>query len=601
MRRSLACLFAFAVLAGADFYDDFNDGSLEGWLPRCASATWWASDGMAYGSTSYTPAALVPPGATSYEDCVLATSAIGTHAFGMVARLSDQDTGVCAYVSPNADLARIRYITAGGLGATLSSISAPFPSGVPYELTFTCSGQNLSFQIFIPSTSQSWSFGAVDVLTTEGEVGLLMGDESLAGWDYLEVTGQEAGQGSLEPVSESVDDDSGGESSGDGDGAFEVGETIELILEIANNGTTPLSGLSAILESLSPQVTITDGYENYYLIPAGGTGTCEEDFGLTALSGGPASGVYPMLLTLYASGEPIAEINFDIPVGCGITTDVEGSQPSWSNISLANGWGNNWHLSTARNHTAGGSQSFKCGDTGSGDYDNLLYCSETSQWFNVPHDGQLDFWMWTDAQVSSGNLPQALDGGLVQLGQFDTWVTIDPAAGYTFEIPAGTSGPFPPATQVFSGTYSWQHLVFDLPDELAGPRKLRFVFGTDAAGTREGWFIDDVNLTGPSGIGEGSSGDTMLPLGAFSTPNPFTDIVSVSISGTDAGEASVRIFDLSGRMVAAFPPTGAQGSSALVTWDGRDSEGTAVAAGVYLARISTPGGEGALARLVRIR
>ncbi len=154
---------------------------------------------------------------------------------------------------------------------------------------------------------------------------------------------------------------------------------------------------------------------------------------------------------------------------------------------------------------------------------------------------------------------------------------------------------------MFSGTYSWQHLVFDLPDELAGPRKLRFVFGTDAAGTREGWFIDDVNLTGPSGIGEGSSGDTMLPLGAFSTPNPFTDIVSVSISGTDAGEASVRIFDLSGRMVAAFPPTGAQGSSALVTWDGRDSEGTAVAAGVYLARISTPGGEGALARLVRIR
>jgi hypothetical protein len=464
-------------------------------------------------------------------------------------------------------------------------------------MTLTCEGPALHFEIYVPSTGQGWTLDAVDPAPQAGEFGLVTGDEPLALWDWFDM--QILPGVALE--SETVDDDSDGESSGDNDGAFEVGETVELAIELANSGDADLQGVSAVLQSLSSQVSVTDSYEEYGTIPAGGTAFCGDDFGLYAVAGGPSTGVYPMRLNVFWTGGYSAQLDFEIPVGWGLESNAEGTQPGWSTVSLANGWGDNWHLSSTRNHTTGGSQSFKCGDTGAGDYDNLLYCSETSPWFNIPYDGQLDFWMWTDAQVFSGDLPQALDGGLIQVGQFDNWVTVDPVGGYTYEIPTGSTGPFDPATQVFSGSYSWQHVIVDFPYDVSGPRRLRFVFGSDAAGTREGWYIDDISVTGSTGIEEGQPSEPQLPLEATATPNPFIDQVVIGLTGADAAEAVVRIFDISGRMVAELGPVWVQGQTATVTWDGRASSGEPAAAGVYLARVSTPGGENILLRLVHTR
>jgi flagellar hook assembly protein FlgD len=77
--------------------------------------------------------------------------------------------------------------------------------------------------------------------------------------------------------------------------------------------------------------------------------------------------------------------------------------------------------------------------------------------------------------------------------------------------------------------------------------------------------------------------------------------VVIGLTGADAGEARVTVFDLSGRVVAELDPVSAQGQSATVTWDGRASSGEPAAAGVYLARVSTTGGESVLLRLVHTR
>ena len=45
---------------GTAFYDDFNDGDISDWEPRCAPGNWQATSGMVYGSTGGTPAAFVP-------------------------------------------------------------------------------------------------------------------------------------------------------------------------------------------------------------------------------------------------------------------------------------------------------------------------------------------------------------------------------------------------------------------------------------------------------------------------------------------------------------------------------------------------------------
>ncbi len=77
------------------------------------------------------------------------------------------------------------------------------------------------------------------------------------------------------------------------------------------------------------------------------------------------------------------------------------------------------------------------------------------------------------------------------------------------------------------------------------------------------------------------------------SPNPFVTGGQLTLRfWLPAPErASVRVYDLAGREVAdLFEGTAAAGVHAL-SWDGRDSRGGRAAAGIYLVRLITPGGE----------
>ena len=78
-----------------------------------------------------------------------------------------------------------------------------------------------------------------------------------------------------------IDDDNSGESSGNGDGIVNPGEQVELSLSLSNHGTDATAGVTAVLSSDSEYLTITDDYENYGAIPAGGTVNSDDDFGVT--------------------------------------------------------------------------------------------------------------------------------------------------------------------------------------------------------------------------------------------------------------------------------------------------------------------------------
>jgi flagellar hook assembly protein FlgD len=57
-----------------------------------------------------------------------------------------------------------------------------------------------------------------------------------------------------------------------------------------------------------------------------------------------------------------------------------------------------------------------------------------------------------------------------------------------------------------------------------------------------------------------------------------------------AGPVRVTVHDLQGRRVAVLAAGHAEAGSHEVSWDGRDSDGGAVAAGTYLVRLEGPGG-----------
>ena len=595
-------LFPLSALAQTDaslysFYDDFEDNDISDWEERCAGGVWYASGGCVRGNTGTSPACLAAP-CTATMDCVVSTRAMGTHAFGLLVRLDENDNGIIAYVSPDADVARIRLVESGSLGETLASTGGAFPSGVWYELELSCDGPSIHFTIDVPSTSDHWEFSAVDPSPHEGVAGLNMGDEDNAYWDWFELVSISASGDGFQ-CGIAVDDDLVGESSGDDDLAFEAGEEIELSIELRNITEEPLTNVFAVLQSLDPDLTVTDNYEDYPDLSPDETGWCLEDFGVEADPSTP-DGEHELLLTIFADGGFQEQEGVILPTGCGITCDVESESTAWY-MSVYGGapWGNNWHISSERNHTPDGLYSFKCGDTGSGDYDDMLYCIVSSPIFNVPRDAELTFWMWIDAQMVRGSDAEAYDGGLVAFDLFGPVHILEPTGGYPFEIVEDTTGPFEPGTSVFSGTYGWQQVIVLIPDSLCGPQKLMFFFGSDAAGTREGWYVDDILLSGPTGVEEDEAGPSdFIPLSISAVPSPFDLSTTLLLYGVSATGADIRVFDCVGRLVWTDQISPAESQSELqILWDATDSDGHRLPPGVYFASCSS-GGQASTVRLV---
>ncbi|MCD4707717.1 MAG: T9SS type A sorting domain-containing protein [Candidatus Sabulitectum sp.] len=575
--KPLIILLFLTYIAGAySFYDDFEDNDISDWEIRCAGGNWSASSGMVHGNISTSPGALVPLNGCVFLDCTVSVEATGVHAFGVLARLTEEDFGILAYVSPDNNVARIRLVENGNLGATLNSFSTSFPSGVTYSLSFTCVNNQLTFQISVPSTNQSWEFSATDPNPQTGVCGLHMGDEPNASWDWIEVEGTEIGNAEITWL---VTDD---QNLGNGDFAFEPGEIIDLDIELTNTSDEPLLNAFGILQSLSPELTVIEDYVTYGTIASG-----ESTYGLSSFVvltplATPPDEVYDMRLTLMADGGYQEQLPFSLPVGSGLACNVESGSDGWTWGAIQGGWANDWHVSSERNYTPEGQYSFKCGDSGSGDYSNHHFGYLLSPYINLPLGSEINFWMWIDAQTE--DLPEALDGGIVQYGRCDSWIDLFPASGYTHQITAGSSGPFEDGTGVFSGTVPWTQYCISLPDSLAGPGQIRFVFGSDTYGTREGWYIDEINMGDPTSTEEESEQQLFTdPLLSVSA-NPFHSSVTFSYLLPGVENSSLDIFDLHGRQITIFEIT-AGDQTQTVNWNGRDSSGNSIPCGVYLARL----------------
>ncbi len=86
----------------------------------------------------------------------------------------------------------------------------------------------------------------------------------------------------------------------------------------------------------------------------------------------------------------------------------------------------------------------------------------------------------------------------------------------------------------------------------------------------------------------------------YSYPNPFTARVGMTFGVATTGDVSVGIFDVMGRQVQRLERRDATAGEHVLLWDGRDSEGTTLPAGVYLARYRVGSKEGTT-RLVKVQ
>lgn len=102
---------------------------------------------------------------------------------------------------------------------------------------------------------------------------------------------------------------------------------------------------------------------------------------------------------------------------------------------------------------------------------------------------------------------------------------------------------------------------------------------------------------GPVGVGEiAQAEERVLEL----HPNPFTNRTSVSFAVTRPGPVSLRVFDVSGRLVSTLVNAPREAGWQTVDWNGLDSTGRAASAGVYFVRLETSG-ESRTVRSLRLK
>jgi hypothetical protein len=88
-------------------------------------------------------------------------------------------------------------------------------------------------------------------------------------------------------------------------------------------------------------------------------------------------------------------------------------------------------------------------------------------------------------------------------------------------------------------------------------------------------------------------------LALAASPNPFRDAIDLSVHGLENAGARLRIHDVTGRLIRSFTFAGGTQATAF-HWDGKDTAGKKVSAGVYYAVVQARG-ETRNTKIVRVR
>ncbi|UCE64974.1 MAG: T9SS type A sorting domain-containing protein, partial [Candidatus Zixiibacteriota bacterium] len=72
-----------------------------------------------------------------------------------------------------------------------------------------------------------------------------------------------------------------------------------------------------------------------------------------------------------------------------------------------------------------------------------------------------------------------------------------------------------------------------------------------------------------------------------SYPNPFNSSTTITVNYLEGGDARIRIYDITGRLVKELETTNKEGGEIKAVWDATDNSGRRVSSGIYFARVKS--------------
>lgn len=167
------------------------------------------------------------------------------------------------------------------------------------------------------------------------------------------------------------------------------------------------------------------------------------------------------------------------------------------------------------------------------------------------------------------------------------------------------------AERDFTIASDWAGLLATGPVPVLAPEEtLRVTFAL--IGGEDGWNlrrnarrIQDLAAAGylfdPTAVAPGASGPPAGPRLGAATPNPFNPRTTIAYEAVAGAPVRLCVFDVAGRLVRVLvDEPAAPGGRREATWDGRDDQGRAVAAGAYFCRLEA-GGHGETRRMMLVR
>jgi len=383
-----------------------------------------------------------------------------------------------------------------------------------------------------------------------------------------------------------IDDTAGG----DGDGCLDPGESALVFVRLSNSGHRSATTVAGMLFSGGGGLVVTQAVGNAPEIPTGGAVTLAPAFEVTLDPGALSPGIVNCRLRVTADWELAIDLTAAIGIG-GFADDMEAGEGAWTHAVVTPGFSDQWHLSSQRNHTSGGSHSWKFGAAGTGNYADLADGALVTEEIEIAETTVLTFWHWIAAEVSSAYPGRCYDGGLVEMSlDGGAWVPVAPDGGYPYLIrTGGNPGPFPADTPVFSGSHDWQPEIFTIEGP-AGMARFRFRFGSDGADAMEGWYIDDVEVHSwppASAVAEPGRAVALRPVLLANRPNPFTPETRIAFLLPSASQVRLSVLDLEGRVVRSLIDEPLPAGRHDVIWDGADGGGHPQPAGIYFYRLES--------------
>lgn len=288
----------------------------------------------------------------------------------------------------------------------------------------------------------------------------------------------------------------------------------------------PIAGAEVtILDTpLDPCESGIDGFYSFPAVPAG----AEYELRASEIGHVPETGTAAVF-----EGQ-VTRLDFYLQEG--FSSDMETGEQGWTHYKIKATHQDEWHLENYRNHTPGGTWSWKLGGDGAGEYGGWVDGALESPSLDLGFNPVMTFYHWIEC--ATVNQWSAYDGGIVEIKTpGGEWTQIEPEGGYPYTIFFNLFNPFPAGTPCFAGDHGWQQETFDLSDYsgLSGV-KIRFHFGSGNMNDGEGWYVDDILIQ------SGKAAGIAVEPGSATVPKGGLLQVDVTVTNLVDDTVTARIY-----------------------------------------------------------